>query len=74
MDVDGYAILFKLYDVKWDMVITLLSFSVAMVLIHVGLIVLMENLLACTIELMRYGWRQRAFTAHHLYSSRWPPP
>jgi hypothetical protein len=74
MDMDGYVIFLKLYDVKWDMVITLLAFSVAMVSIHVGLIVLMENLLACTVELMRYGWRRCAFTAHHLYSSYWPPP
>jgi hypothetical protein len=35
MDMDGYVILFDLYDVKWDMVITLLAFSVAMVSIHV---------------------------------------
>jgi hypothetical protein len=25
------------------------------------------NLLACTVELMRYGWRRHAFTARHLY-------
>jgi hypothetical protein len=35
MDVDGYAILFELYDVKWDMVIVLLAFNVVMVSIHV---------------------------------------
>ena len=57
MDVDGYVILFELYDVEWDMVIALLAFNVVMVSIHVLLIVLMENLLACTIDLMRYGWR-----------------
>ena len=32
--VDGYAILFELYDVKWDMVVALLDFNVVMVSIH----------------------------------------
>jgi hypothetical protein len=35
VNVDGYAILFELYDVKWDMVIALLDFNVVMVSIHV---------------------------------------
>ena len=35
VNVDGYVILFELYDVKWDMVITLLDFNVVMVVIHV---------------------------------------
>jgi hypothetical protein len=29
----------------------------------------MVNVLACTDELMNFGWRRRAFTARHLYSS-----
>jgi hypothetical protein len=37
MDVNGYAILFELYDVKWNMVVALLAFNVVMVSIH-GLI------------------------------------
>jgi len=32
------------------------------------------ELLACTIDLMRCGWRRNAFTARHLYPFRWPPP
>jgi hypothetical protein len=35
VNIDGYAILFELYDVKWDMVIALLDFNVVMVSIHV---------------------------------------
>ena len=35
MDIDGYVILFELYDVEWDMVIVLLAFNVVMVSIHV---------------------------------------
>jgi hypothetical protein len=35
MDMDGYAILFELYNVKWNMVIALLDFNVVMVSIHV---------------------------------------
>ena len=37
MHVNGYAILFELYDVKWNMVVALLAFNVVMVSIH-GLI------------------------------------
>jgi hypothetical protein len=35
VNVDGCVILFELYDVKWDMVITLLDFNMVMVSIHV---------------------------------------
>ena len=50
MDVNGYAILFELYDVKWNMVVALLDFNVVMVSIHGLIDCVNEGSLACTDE------------------------